>query len=125
MKSFLIAANFATNSVAASTAVELDDAAFVVNGIAMPATGFSIPAVLAIQMTLGATPGNYTIEVEQSDASDGTYTNLQVITQATSATATGEVLFYNVTVDPSKPFIRVNVADATANAGTVTVYLLA
>ena len=80
--------------------------------------------VLAVQLTLGATPGNYTINVEQSDAIAGTYSVVQAITQATAATATGLMLFFNVSLDSSKPWLRVNVADATANAGTATAYIL-
>ena len=121
MKCFLIAANHATNSVAASTAVELDDAAFVVNGVKMPAAGFNIPAVLVLELTTGATPGDYDFEVEQSDASDGTYTDLVALDQATAVPG---VSMYNVTLDPAKPFVRVNITDATANAGTLTAYLL-
>lgn len=105
----------ATNSVAAATAVSIN-AAVTENGVKFP--GFGTDAVLCYQLSPGSTPGAYTIVVQESDTSGGTYSTVLTITEAS---ATGTV-FANITF--TKAYARVNVTDATANAGTFTADLL-
>lgn len=122
MKSFTIASNHATNAVAASTAVEITTSLEIaVDGMLVPSSSLTIPAVLLLQLDPGATPGTYDFEVEQSATSGGTYTDIQALDETTAVSG---VSAYNVEIDPTKPFIRVNITDATANAGTLTAILL-
>lgn len=113
-----IAVNQATNSVANSTGIDLAAAAQLEAGPVFPNTGAG-NAVLVIKIDPAATPGNYDIAVAESD-DDSTYTNVKAIDETTTAVAA--TLMYNVTV--SKRYVRLEVEEATANAGTVSAYLL-
>lgn len=110
-----IAAAVATNSVAAQTGVSVNEAV-AENGILSP--GFAQKAVALVQITPGSTPGDYTFTVEEADTVSGNYTAILTLTQAT---ATG-LSVHDVLV--SKKYVRANVTDATANAGTLHVNLL-
>lgn len=114
-RSVRLASAVATNTVAAASAVSID-AAVTDNGVEFP--GFGTNAVLCYQLAPGSTPGAYTIVVQESSTSGGTYSTVLTLTEA-SATGTA---FANLTL--TKPYARVNVTDATANAGTFTADLL-
>lgn len=110
-----ISSALATNSVAADTAVSLD-AAVTENGIEFPS--FEADAVVCIQLDAGSTPGAYDILVQESDASDGTFTTVLALDENSTTGTT----FHNVTF--TKAYARVNVTDATANAGTISADVL-
>lgn len=110
-----IAVAVATNSVAAQTGVSVDQA-IAENGIYNP--GFAQKAVAAIQITPGSTPGAYIFLLQEADTVGGTYSTILTLTEAT---ATG-LSFHEVTV--TKKYVRANVTDATANAGTLHADLL-
>lgn len=113
-----IAVNQATNSVANSTAIDLAAAAQLQAGPAFPNVGAG-NAVLMIEIDPGTTPGAYDIAVAESD-DDTTFTNLTngAIDEAT----VGSTIMRNVTV--SGRYIRLEVEVATANAGTVSAWLI-
>lgn len=108
----------ATNSVANQTGVDLRAAAQIEAGPVFPNVGAG-NSVVVFNISPGSTPGAYTIRVEESD-DDSTYTAVTggSITEATS----GGLVMQNVTI--AKPYARLAVTDATANAGTVDCYLL-
>ena len=112
-----IAAAVATNSVAAATAVDMSGAQA---GPAFANVGAG-NAVACIRVAPGTTPGDFTIVLEQSPtggAADTNYTTVATITQANYKA----LEFRNVSI--SQRYLRVNVTDATANAGTVDVDIL-
>ena len=113
-----IAVNQATNSVANSTGIDLAAAAQLEAGPVFPNVGGG-NAVLVIKIDPAATPGAFDIAVAESD-DDVTYTNVKAIDEATTAVAA--TLMYNVTI--AKRYVRLEVEEATANAGTVSAYLL-
>ena len=115
MRNKTIAAAVATNTVAAETAVDCNEA-INTHGVLFP--GIPLSAVAAVQITPGSTPGAYDFVVEESDTSGGTYTTILALDENT---ATG-LSFHNITV--SKRYVRASVTDATANAGTLHVNLL-
>lgn len=113
-----IVADQATNSVANSTGIDLAAAAQLEAGPVFPNVGAG-NAVLLIEIDPGATPGAYDIAIAESD-DDSTYTN--VTNGAIDEATVGTLVFRNVTI--SKRYVRLEVEEATANAGTVSAYLL-
>lgn len=113
-----IVADQATNSVANSTGIDLAAAAQLEAGPVFPNVGAG-NAVLLIEIDPGSTPGAYDIAVAESD-DDSTYTN--VTNGAIDEATVGTLVFRNVTI--SKRYVRLEVEEATANAGTVSAYLL-
>ncbi len=113
-----VAAAHATNSVANTTGIDLLDEARIAAGPVFPNTGNG-NAVALFNIVPGATPGTYVIVLAESD-DNVTYTNITnaSITQANA----GTVLVRNITI--RKRYIRLEVEDATANAGTVDCVLL-
>lgn len=112
-----IANALATNAVAASTAIDLAAAAQTEAGPVFPNVGNG-NAVLRVDIAPGATPGAYDIEVQQSDSASTGFTSVFAIDEAT----VGASLLTNVTI--TKRYVRVSIVEATANAGTVTAWLL-
>lgn len=108
----------ATNSVANQTGVDLAAAAQLEAGPVFPNVGAG-NAVVVFNVDPGATPGAYTIRIEES-SDNSTYTAVTggSVTEATG----GIVVMANVTI--AKQYVRLAVTDATAGAGTVDCYLL-
>ncbi len=107
----------ATNVVAAAAAIDLAAAAQLEPGPVFPNVGAG-NAVMAWNLAPGLTPGTYVIKLQQS-ADNVTFTDVASITEAAPVAVLGMT---NVTI--SKRYVRVNVTDATALAGTVDLYLL-
>lgn len=113
-----VSSAFATNSVADDTGVDLAAAAQLEAGPVFPNVGAG-NAVLLIEIAPGTTPGAYDIVLEESD-DDSTYT--AVTNGAIDEATVGALVFRNVTI--SKRYVRMAVTEATANAGTVSAWLL-
>ena len=113
-----ISSAFATNSVADDTGVDLAAAAQLEAGPVFPNVG-SGNAVLIIEIDAGSTPGAYDILLEES-ADDSTYT--AVDNGAIDEATVGTTVYRNVTI--SERYVRMAVTEATANAGTVSAWLL-
>lgn len=113
-----VASALATNSVANSTGVDLAAAAQLEAGPVFPNVGAG-NAILMIQIAPGSTPGEYDIAFAES-SDDSTYTN--VTNGAIDETTVGDLIFRNVTV--SKRYVRMEIEEATANAGTVSAWLI-
>lgn len=113
-----VSSAFATESVADDTGVDLAAAAQLEAGPVFPNVGAG-NAVLLIEIAPGTTPGAYDIVLEESD-DDSTYT--EVTNGAIDEATVGALVFRNVTI--SKRYVRMAVTEATANAGTVSAWLL-
>ena len=119
MKAIQLCDALATNATASSTAVDLAAAASNASALSQPAFNDK-NVVLHVALATGATPSTFAIAIEESDTSGGSYTSVKDISGSAAVTA---INFYNVAF--TKRYARVTIDDATANAGTISVNILA